>query len=263
QGARAGDIIKFTTEVSPERSMSFQVLVKAVRAQVLPDLTDEWAAEETEFDTVAELREDTRTRITAVKRMQAVLQLREKALEALAELVTDDAPGPLVDAEVERRLHDLGHRLEAQGATIDQYLRATEQEPEAFVDGLRQAAGPSVKADLALRALADAEAIEVTEEELDDEIARLASSVESTPAQVRRNLVSSDQMPAVRSDLRKGKALAWLMEHVDVVDPEGQPIDRAELEAQPAPDPEAEASHAEDVPADGSPGEDVPEESHS
>jgi trigger factor len=80
QGARAGDIIKFTTEVSPERSMSFQVLVKAVRAQVLPDLTDEWAAEETEFDTVAELREDTRTRITAVKRMQAVLQLREKAL---------------------------------------------------------------------------------------------------------------------------------------------------------------------------------------
>ena len=59
-------------------------------------------------------------------------------------------------------------------------------------------------------------------------------------AQVRANLVSADQMPAVRSDLRKAKALAWLVEHVDVVDPEGQPIDRAELEAQPAPPTESD-----------------------
>ena len=245
-GARVGDIIKFTAEVTPERSMSFQVLVKAVRTQVLPDLTDEWAAEETEFDTVEAVREDTRGRIASVKRVQGVLQMRERALEALAELVTEDVPAPLVDAEVERRLHDLGHRLEAQGATIDQYLRATEQEPSAFVEELRAAAVPSVKADLALRALADAEEIEVSEEEIDDEVARLASSVELTPAQVRRNLVSSDQMPAVRSDLRKGKALAWLMEHVDVVDPEGQPIDRAELEPPAPPDP-AEDSREEEA----------------
>ena len=52
-------------------------------------------------------------------------------------------------------------------------------------------------------------------------------------AQVRKNLVTADQLPAVRSDLRKAKALAWLLEHVDVVDPEGQPIDRAELEPSP------------------------------
>jgi trigger factor len=141
---------------------------------------------------------------------------------------------------VERRLHDLGHRLEAQGATINQYLQATGQEPQAFLDELREGAVPSVKADLALRALADAEEIEVTEEDIDEEIARLAEALEQPPAQVRRNLVNADQMPAVRSDLRKAKALAWLVEHVDVVDPEGQPIDRAELEAQPAPPTESE-----------------------
>jgi trigger factor len=252
QGARAGDIIKFTSEVSPERAMSFQVLVKAIRQQVLPDLTDAWVGEETEFETVEELREDLRTRITSMKRVQAALQLREKALEALVELVTDDAPEPLVDAEVERRLHDLGHRLEAQGATIDQYLQATGQEPQAFVDELRSAAVPSVKADLALRALADAEELEAAEEDIDDEVARLATQLDRSPAQVRRNLVTADQMPAVRSDVRKAKALAWLMEHVDVVDSEGQPIDRAELEPPAAsgeegPDADGPAPEAADM----------------
>jgi len=213
--------------------VSFQVLVKAVRAQLLPDITDEWVAEESEFETVEALRDDLRTRITAVKRVQANLALRDRVLAALVELVTDDAPEPLVDAEVERRLHDLGHRLEAQGATIDQYLQATGQEPQAFVDDLRASAVPSVKADLALRALADAEALEATEEDVDAEIVRIAASLERPVAEVRRNLVSGDQLPAVRSDLRKSKALAWLMEHVDVVDEAGQPIDRADLEPTP------------------------------
>jgi trigger factor len=231
------------------------VLVKAIREQVLPEATDAWASEETEFDTLKELRDDLRTRVASVKRMQGSLQLREKALEALAELVAEDVPSALVDAEVERRLHDLGHRLEHQGATIEQYLMATGQEPQAFVDELRSSAVPSVKVDLALRALADAEELDASEEDVDDEIVRLAGQVELTPAKVRENLVTSGQMPAVRSDVRKAKALAWLMEHVDVVDPEGQPIDRTDLEpaapeltaAEPAPDEPA----SDEAPLDG------------
>jgi trigger factor len=236
QGARAGDILKFTAEPTEGRTISFQVLVKAVRAQLLPDLTDEWVEQESEFETVEQLRNDLRTRITAVKRVQANLARRDRALAALVDLVTEEAPAPLVEGEIERRLHDLGHRLEAQGATIEQYLVATGQEPQAFVDDLRAAAVPAVKADLALRALAEAESLEATEEDLDAEIVRIAESLERPVAQVRRNLVSADQLPAVRSDLRKAKALAWLLEHVDVVDTEGQPIDRAELELPPAGD---------------------------
>jgi trigger factor len=231
QGARIGDIIKFTANPAEGRFVAVQVLVKAVKAQLLPDLTDAWVAADSEFETVQELRDDLRTRITAVKKVQAQLTFRERALAALSELVNEDVPGPLVDAEVERRLHDLGHRLEAQGATFEQYLTAIGQEPEAFVAELRAAAVPAVKADLALRALADAEALEVTEEDVDAEIARLAEALEQPPAQVRRSLVSGDRLPAVRSDLRKGKALAWLLEHVDVVDPEGTPIERAEFQA--------------------------------
>jgi trigger factor len=234
QGARVGDIIKFTAHPAEGRYIGVQVLVKAVKAQLLPDVTDEWVAAESEFETVQQLRDDLRNRITSVKRVQAQLALRERALSALAELVNEDAPAPLVEAEVEARLHDLGHRLEAQGATFDQYLTAIGQEPEAFVADLRGAAVPAVKADLALRALADAEELDVTEEDIDAEIVRLAEALGQPAAQVRRNLVSGDRLPAVRSDLRKGKALAWLLEHVDVVDPEGKPIERAELQAPSA-----------------------------
>jgi trigger factor len=244
RGARIGDIIKFTASPTEGRTVSFQVLVKAVRAQLLPDLTDAWVAEESEFETVEQLRDDLRTRITSVKQVQAKLAMRDRALAALVDLVTDEPPAPLVEAELQRSLHDLGHRLEAQGATIDQYLQATGQEPQAFVDQLRASSAPSVKADLALRALAEAEGLEATEEDVDAEIARIAESVGRPAAQVRRDLVTAEQLPAVRSDLRKAKALAWLMEHVDVVDPEGQPIDRAELEPQPNPDPEATAEDA-------------------
>lgn len=247
RGAKAGDILKFDTEVGPDRTMSFQVLVKGVREQKLPELTDEWVSEQTEFETAAELEADLRGRIISVKRMQSAMALREKALEALVELVADDAPEPLVAAELERRLHDLGHRLEAQGATLDQYLQATGQEPDALVEELRAASIPSVKADLALRALADAEGLEATEEDVDNEIARLAESVGRSAAQVRKNLVTSDQLPAVRSDVRKAKALAWLMEHVDVVDPEGQPIDRAELEPSSSGDEAGAASPTADA----------------
>jgi trigger factor len=235
QGARVGDILKFSTEVSEGREMAFTVLVKAVREKRLPELTDEWVADQTEFATAGELQDDLEKRITQFKQMRGVMQLRDKALEALVELVTDDAPAPLVEAELERRLHDLGHRLEAQNATIEQYLGATGQEPEALVEELRTASIPSVKADLALRALADAEAIEASEDDVDAEIARMAEQAGRSAAQVRRNLVTSDQLPAVRSDIRKAKAVSWLMDHVEVVDPEGQPVDRALLEPATAP----------------------------
>ncbi len=200
QGARIGDIIKFTASPAEGRSVSFQVLVKAVRMQVLPDVTDEWVTQESEFDTVQALRDDLRTRITAVKRVQAGLALRERAITALVDLVTDDPPAPLVDAEVERVLHDLGHRLEAQKATIDQFLQATGQEPQAFVDDLRAKAVPQVKADLALRALAEAEELEATEEDVDEEIARHGAGGRPLPGAGQAQ--SRQWRPTARGTLR-------------------------------------------------------------
>jgi trigger factor len=165
----------------------------------------------------------------AIKSVRAQLALRSQAIEALVELVTEDPPEALVQAELERRVQDLGQRLEAQKATIAQYLEATGQTEEQLLNELREAATQAVKADLGLRSVADSEDIEASDDEVEADIARLAERFGRKPAQLRRDLERNDQISAIRSDSRKNKALEWIIDHVEVVDEEGQPIDRALL----------------------------------
>ena len=242
RGAAKGDTVEFESPFGEvdgeEQTVTINLVVKDVKEMVLPDVTDEWAGEASEFETVAELEADLRTRMAMVKKVQANMAVRDEAVKALAELVEDEVPEALVNAEMERRLHDLAHRLEAQGATIQQYLEATGQAQQQLVDDLRSTGTEAVKADLALRALAEAEQLEVTDEDVEAEIDQLAERMQQTPEALRAQLERADQMPAVRSDIRKAKALGWLMEHVEIVDEEGNPIDRADLQPDPVEDDE-------------------------
>jgi len=234
RGAKVGDILTFEAlGDSEEGAISFRVLVKDLKEKVLPELTDEWASEASEFETVEELRADLRQRLEVVRRVQGRMALRESTLGALVELVAEDAPEPLVSSEMERQVHELGHRLEAQGANLGQYLAATGQDQEVFVAELRERAVRSVKADLALRALAEAEEMEVTDSDIEAELASMAERYNAPPAELARQLDDADQMDSLRSDLRKGKALNWLLEHVEVVDEEGRPVDRSLLDELP------------------------------
>ncbi len=258
RGARPGDILKFN-DTLPEREggdrageeVSFQVLVKGAKSKVLPEADDEWASEVSEFDTLAELREDARSRLELYAKVQAQLLVRDKVLEAAADLVDLEAPEPLVSQEMERRLHDLHHRLEPQGVDITQYLQATGQDQEAFVAGVREGATRAVKADLALRAVVAQETIEPTDDDVDAEIARLAERVEEKPAKVRRDLEQRGALEAVRSEIARGKALEHLVEHTTVVDESGSPVDLtlpqgegADAAAGSTPDPAGETDEA-------------------
>ena len=229
QGAKAGDILKFNATVPDQDEVTLQVLVKEVREKILPDVTDEWASEASEFETVDELRTSITERMAAVKRVQAALALREAVVDAVADLVTDEVPEPLVGAEMERRVHDLSHRLQAQGADLAAYLEATGTSQEDFLAGLRDAATKSAKADLAMRAVADAEGLEVSDEDLEGEIAQLAERLETKVPVLRKRVEQAGQLPTVRSDIRKAHALRWLLDHVEIVDEEGHTIDRSEL----------------------------------
>ena len=229
QGAKVGDILSFEADL-PGGKVEFRVLVKDVKEKVLPEVTDGWASEASEFETVDELRADIAKRIGLVKKVQSTIALRNSTIDALVELVDLDPPAPLVDAEIQRRVHDLEHRLQAQNATVGEYLEATGQTPEQVVESMREGAAAAVKADLALRAVAEAEKIEPSEEDIEAELERLAEAYRVKPSELRRNLDRADQMPAVRSDWKKTRALEWLLERVEIVDPEGRPIDRALLE---------------------------------
>jgi trigger factor len=213
----------------PRRELSYEVHVKEVKEMVLPEVTDEWASEASEFETAAELMADIERRLTVVKRAQSQAALRSQAIEAVADLVLDDPPEPLVNEEITHRAHELENALRQQGLNIGQYLTATGRSQQQLIDELRAQSIQAVKADLALRAVAELENIEITEADVDAEILRLADRFDAKPADVREQLESNEQMAAVRSDVKRGMAVEWLVEHIEAVDPLGQPIDSALL----------------------------------
>jgi trigger factor len=233
--AKVGAVVEFTADhPDPDESqVQFSVTVKAVKEKVLPDADDDFAAKASEFDTLAELQEDLRTRLGTVKRVQARMALQQKTAEALAELVDVEVPEALVNTEMQHRIEDFAMRLQAQGISIEQYFGTTGQDQEAFVEEMRTNSRAAVRVDLALRAVVVAEEIDITDDDVEAEFEGVAAQTGRTPQQVRKDLERNGQISAVRSDLRKRKALEWLIETVELVDGSGAPIDRASLELEP------------------------------
>src|SRR5579864_5743118 len=229
RGAKPGDILQFSAPVrtdDTEDEAAFRVLVKDVKEKVLPELSDEWASEASEFDTLEALQDDLRNRLRQLKVVQAQLAQRERTVDALVGLVAEDPPGALVDSEVRERLHDLGHRLEARSLTVEQFLQASGRSEADLLAEIRADADRAVRLDLALRALADAEDIQVTDDELDEAVGEMAKQAGTSAADLRCRLDRAGRLPAVRSDRKKAKALTWLFDHVDLVDENGKPVSR-------------------------------------
>jgi trigger factor len=234
-GLKAGADLEVSGTPAGGTLIAFSIVVTAVKEKKLPEVNDAWAEENSEFATVAELEADLRERIGRMKVVQAQMSLRESTLGALAELVNEDeVPDVLIDAEVNERLHDLGHRLESQNMSIEQFLSATGQSGDQLVLSLRTDATKAVKVDLALRAVASAESLDVSPEELEEEIVRMAEQVGSTPDALRVQLDQAGRTGALKAEKAKSKAASWLVEHVSIVDEEGVSIDRALLETNVA-----------------------------
>lgn len=231
RGAKPGEILQFETahpDPEEERPIEFRILVKQVSERKLPEADDEWAAEASEHSTIAELRDSIREHMSQIRKLQASTQFEQRTGEALARLVDVEPPEVLVQQETERRLQDMVLRLRAQGMDPDQIAEAGL--PPEMLENAQQAAATAVRVDLALRSVARAEELDCSEEELDVEVNALADRLGQKPRRVRSELERSGHIEAVRSDVRKRKSLDWLLERVEVVDPEGHPIDRAELD---------------------------------
>lgn len=251
-GGRVGDVLEFTADHPDpdEDPVQFRILVKDVKEKILPTADDAFAAEASEFESLAELKADLVNQLAMVKKLHGQMQIQQKTAEALSELVVDDIPDALVNSEMQQRLEDLAMRLQAQGIGVEQYLATTGQDQEKFIEELRETATTGVKVDLALRAVVEAEQFEVSDDDMEAEYASVAERVGQKPAQVRKQLERNGQVPAVRSDVRKRKALEWLVEQVELVDEGGNPIDRASLEVDPDPSGDAGADAADEAPTE-------------
>ena len=210
RGSKAGEILEFNAQhPDPDEDglLRFRILVKEVQETVLPDFDDEFAQEASEFDTAEELRTDVSDNIARAKRANALASLGTQVGEQLAELVTDDIPDALVDSEVQHRLRTLQMRLGSQGIEMDAYLEAIGQTAEEMAEALREPALQEAKTDLALRAVAAAESIEATDEDVDFELAMLAAQVGQTVDELKSSVFAADEgsLKGVRLDAKMRK----------------------------------------------------------
>ena len=222
EGKRAGEILK-VNDVLPERfgddggrEVSLQVLVKDVRAKKLPAADDEFAKTASEFDTLGELRAELAEQIAQSKDRAADGIIRDAALGALIERTRVDLPESLVDEETGHRVSHARERAERAGTTLDQLLASQGFDELRFRADARQHAERAIIADLVLEAVARAEDIQVTPEELAQEINGLAAALGREPKDVAKTLESSGQIASLAGDIIRSKALDILVEHANI-----------------------------------------------
>jgi len=246
-GASAGDSLEFEAEhPDPEEDgkLAFSIEVKDVQEEVLPELDDEVVSNATDFETADEWRTDLVDQMTLGKAQQSNNLWREKAAEALGALVDDDPPTALVDTEVRNRVEDMARRLQQSGIPFDQYMQMTGQSVEDMFEQMREPAVESVKVDQALRALATAEGLNASDEDLESEFSELAEGTGMSLEDLKSQISTKNQLMLMKADISKRKAVDWLLERVEVVDEDGNTIDldALELASQP-PEPEEDADN--------------------
>ena len=252
RGSRPGAELSFSSTLTDRfgdregQVALFTGSVKSAQVKVLPELTDEWVDENTESATVEALRTDMALRIDLVAKMQAQMSLRDRVLEELVSIVPIEAPLPLVEREMERRLHDLAHRLEQQGMTIPMYLEAIGQSQDIFVAEVREGSTKAVLVDLGLRSIIAAEEFEASDEEFEAELERILEQVKGSPKKARRQLEQQGVFEAVRFDIERGKALQFLVDNAKVVDAAGNTVDLSMPE--PSELSQTEITEAQDTP---------------
>lgn len=153
-GERAGEEVVFT------------VTVNEVKERILPELDDDWVDENTEFETVAEMRESLRDQLGDVKLRSSSREFADRALSTLRDQIDIEIPEGLVDAEADSILHNFLHRLEEAELTLDDYIHATGTSIEAFVADAKGQARVSILNRLVIEAVAEAEGLDVTEDDL-------------------------------------------------------------------------------------------------
>jgi trigger factor len=228
EGKSAGDVFTFSdTPNGTEEEADFHVTVTKVQELVLPEVTDEWVSENLgEFDTIAEWRQSISDRLGTGKLGQARSVVIDRLTGALAELVEIEPPEPMVNGDLQARVQNTVQQFQAQGINLDQWLQVTGQDPASFVEGLRGQSEKAVKVDLALRAVATAEGIVADDDDLDAEFERIAVQVNEKVARVRKVYEQNDAVDDLAANIRKSKALDWLLDHAEMVDTEGNPIER-------------------------------------
>jgi trigger factor len=258
-GKLAADEVTFAGELPSgfgERAgtpVTFKVTVNEVKERVLPDLDDAWVAENTEFDSIEELRTELSRRLAGAKTAAVVRQFQSRALDDLVDQVEVILPPALVEAEAEEILHRFVHRLEDQGLTLEDYLTATGLDQGSLGSDLQAQAERELRTRLLLEAVARQEDIQVAPEEVAALGEALATRSER-PQEVLEALRDPSRLMSLASDILRDKALGVIVSSAAAVDAAGRPVSldlTTEEEIRVAEEVEGEVVEAELVQMEG------------
>lgn len=206
------------------------VTVKSVKEKELPELNDDFAQIASEFDSLDELRDDLRNTFRYVKKIEQMTQVRDRTLEALLTAVELPLPQAMVDGETEWRQQRIVDELSSNQVSLEDYLRHSELSQEEFDADLRKAAEESVRAQLVLDAIADKEEISVTNEEVTERVVRQALQSGQEPRQYAEQVMRSGALAVVADEIRRNKALTFVLERAAITGADGEKIDVAALQ---------------------------------
>ncbi|VYU25951.1 trigger factor [Clostridium tertium] len=220
-GAKAGDKVEvnvtfpenYGREELNNKKAKFEVLVKEIKVKELPEIDDEFARETSEFETLAELKEDITKKLEVSNTDKADREFEEAVIKAVSENAKVEIPAVMVEKEIDSMVKNLEQRLQYQGLTLDQYFELTGTDAAKMRDYMKENAEVKVKTDLVLEAVEKAENIEATEEEIKEKAIEVAKMYSAGEDEKMIELLLSSQKAALTADVKIQKTVNFLLEN--------------------------------------------------
>ena len=190
----------------------FKCTVKEIKEKELPELDDEFAAEVSEFETLAEYREDTKKKIAERKAEAAKNAKEEAVIDAIIEDAQMEIPDAMLETQQRQMVEDFAQRLQMQGLSMEQYMQFTGATPQMMLEQIRPQALKRIQSRLVLEAVAAAEKMEATEEEFEAEVTKMAEGYKMEADKVKEILGESGKKQ-VMEDICVNKAVEFVVEN--------------------------------------------------
>ena len=212
------------------KQVVFHVKVNEVKEKQTPALDDEFAKDVSEFETLKELKDDTKAKITAEREQSAKIAFENALLEKVAGDIKADIPEVMIEEQCRRFLDEFKQRLQAQGIPYDQYCKMTGMDEAKFMEDGREPAVRQVKMDLAIAAIIKAENLDVTDEEIEEKYKSMAEQYGMELDMLKKYL----DAPTVRNQLLNEKAIAVVVDSAKAEKPAKAEKTEGEEEKKPA-----------------------------
>ncbi len=191
----------------------FKVKLLEMKRKNLPELDDEFAKDVSEFESLAEFKQDIEKRLGERKERENQIHIEQTVIEKAAQNATVEIPQAMIDTELDNMVQDFENRLRMQGMNLDMYYQFSGQSEAALREQMTGDAEPRVRNQLVLEAIAKAEGIEATDEELDAELEKMASQYQREASELRGILENNGRIDDIRLELTSKKAVDFLVEH--------------------------------------------------